>query len=149
MKIKTLKICCWVLLICTLGLVWQSIYLQRKNELLQTNIDYAFSSNFTSLYNNLFGTVLINDKTVIEANVSAGCCKLLFTSTSYSKNTALQSIVLILAEMVPPNAKAEIIEDRDVIDSLGYFLQRLDEPDAEDLANNILEKLSNILQKPQ
>lgn len=147
MKTKTLKIWCAVLLVSTLLLAWGYISEKVENNSLQTNIDNNFTSNLSSLYSYLFGTGMANEDMTIDAHVKAGCCKSLFAISSYTDNAALQDIMLSMAEMLPPNARIKMITDREVIDKIGYLLGRVDEPDAEELANEIWDKLSNELQE--
>jgi|GEM_PF-3631870 len=151
MKAKKLAVCSCLLLVISLILGWQYISVRVERDFLQMNIDAQFSYNFSSLYENLFqhSDPFSDQDKISKLSVNAQFCRSLFVCTTFSKNIAVQNIVLSMAGMVPPNSEYQLITDRELIADIGYLLQNLNEPDSGKIADGIWSRLSNELQKQE
>lgn len=144
-----------IILLLTVTAVFMYLFVSANEEkkFLKANIDQQFAFSLQQLHGHLHRSAPddMDADALAQYHYSltknSAVCESLFNMSSYADNNALQNIMWTLAQMTPPNAYYLKITDKELIDDISYLILRLKYQNAEGLANEAWNKLSQQLKR--
>ena len=122
---------------------------------LQDNIDHQFAYNLQQLniylHNSSYddadeGTRFYYDSQLAK---SSAVCEAVFSISSYGTNASMQNIMWTLIQMTPPDPYYLKLTDQELIDDINDLILHINDPDAEESANAVWDKLSQQIQRAE